>query len=276
MLAGQRDVIEAIAAPVLASSARTDVKAKLQFAVIASFGSGSIRHGRARSARPPEAVEPDDEEVPARMKTVVQYLVAGTATLALAGTGFAADVLVYPPEGPVRGAAEQGFLGVLQLGQGAERRRSRRPAPAGAARPAHPRRGRGGGARRRARRGGRGDRRRRREACGRGGRRRRPAQPGQRARGAVGGGGARRRARRGGRGDRRRRREGCGRGGGRRRRCPRASSVDGRAAGTAAGDAQRLRPRLRRLHGRPGIHGPMSAGGSGFFDETARRERCTA
>src|SRR6266446_3208511 len=91
MLAGQRDVIEAIAAPVLASSARTDVKAKLQFAVIASFGSGSIRHGRARSARPPEAVEPDDEEVPARMKTVVQYLVAGTATLALAGTGFAAD-----------------------------------------------------------------------------------------------------------------------------------------------------------------------------------------
>src|SRR5213078_5029564 len=40
-----------------------------------------------------------------------------------------------------------------------------------------------------------------------------PAQPGQRARGAVGGGGARRRARRGGRGDRRRRREGCGRGG---------------------------------------------------------------
>jgi len=114
MLAGQRDVIEAIAAPVLASSARTDVKAKLQFAVIASFGSGSIRHGRARSARPPEAVEPDDEEVPARMKTVVQYVVAGTATLALAGTGFAADVLVYPPEGPVRGAAEQGFLGVLQ------------------------------------------------------------------------------------------------------------------------------------------------------------------
>jgi len=96
MLAGQRDVIEAIAAPVLASSARTDVKAKLQFAVIASFGSGSIRHGRARSARPPEAVEPDDEEVPARMKTVVQYLVAGTATLALAGTGFAADVFVYP------------------------------------------------------------------------------------------------------------------------------------------------------------------------------------
>jgi len=169
MLAGQRDVIEAIAAPVLASSARTDVKAKLQFAVIASFGSGSIRHGRARSARPPEAVEPDDEEVPARMKTVVQYLVAGTATLALAGTGFAADVLVYPPEGPVRGAAEQGFLGVLQLGQGAERRRSRRPAPAGAARPARPRRGRGGGARRRARRGGRGDRRRRREGCGRGG-----------------------------------------------------------------------------------------------------------
>src|SRR5438128_8802944 len=169
MLAGQRDVIEAIAAPVLASSARTDVKAKLQFAVIASFGSGSIRHGRARSARPPEAAEPDDEEVPARMKTVVQYLVAGTATLALAGTGFAADVLVYPPEGPVRGAAEQGFLGVLQLGQGAERRRSRRPAPAGAARPARPRRGRGGGARRRARRGGRGDRRRRREGCGRGG-----------------------------------------------------------------------------------------------------------
>src|SRR6266446_2772605 len=147
MLAGQRDVIEAIAAPVLASSARTDVKAKLQFAVIASFGSGSIRHARARSARPPEAVEPDDEEVPARMKTVVQYLVAGTATLALAGTGFAADVLVYPPEGPVRGAAEQGFLGVLQLGQGAERRRSRRPAPAGAARPARPRRGRGGGGR---------------------------------------------------------------------------------------------------------------------------------
>ena len=96
MLAGQRDVIEAIAAPVLASSARTDVKAKLQFAVIASFGSGSIRHGRARSARPPEAVEPDDEEVPARMKTVVQYVVAGTATLALAGTGFAADVFVYP------------------------------------------------------------------------------------------------------------------------------------------------------------------------------------
>src|SRR5436189_4752076 len=74
-------------------------KAKLQFVVIASFGSGSIRHGRARSARPPEAVEPDDEEVPARMKTVVQYVVAGTATLALAGTGLAADVFVYPQKG---------------------------------------------------------------------------------------------------------------------------------------------------------------------------------
>src|SRR5258708_5124672 len=74
-------------------------KAKLQFAVIASFGSGSIRHGRARSVRPLEAVEPDDEEVPARMKTVVQYLVAGTATLALAGTGFADDVFVYPQKG---------------------------------------------------------------------------------------------------------------------------------------------------------------------------------
>src|SRR5207245_5890496 len=120
MLAGQRDVIEAIAAPVLASSARTDVKAKLQFAVIASFGSGSIRHGRARSARPPEAVEPDDEEVPARMKTVVQYVVAGTATLALAGTRLAADVFVYP-----------------QKGQSAEQQN-----PAGAARPARPRRGR--------------------------------------------------------------------------------------------------------------------------------------
>src|SRR5205823_5375730 len=82
------------------------------------------------------AGEPDDEEVRARMKPVVHYVVAGTATLALAGTGLAADVLVYPPEGPVRGAAEQGFLGVLQLGQGAERRRSWRPAPAGAARPA--------------------------------------------------------------------------------------------------------------------------------------------
>jgi len=40
-------------------------KAKLQFAVIASLGSGSVRHGRARcpSARPLEAAEPDDEEV---------------------------------------------------------------------------------------------------------------------------------------------------------------------------------------------------------------------
>ena len=33
------------------------------------------------------------------MKTVVQYVVAGTATLALAGTGFAADVFVYPQKG---------------------------------------------------------------------------------------------------------------------------------------------------------------------------------
>jgi hypothetical protein len=76
-------------------------KAKLQLALIASFGSGSTRHGRARcpSARPLEAVEPDNEEVRARMKTVLQYLVAGTATLALAGTGLAADVFVYPQKG---------------------------------------------------------------------------------------------------------------------------------------------------------------------------------
>ena len=33
------------------------------------------------------------------MKTVVQYLVAGTAPLALAGTGLAADVFVYPQKG---------------------------------------------------------------------------------------------------------------------------------------------------------------------------------
>ncbi len=33
------------------------------------------------------------------MKTVVQYVVAGTATLALAGTGLAADVFVYPQKG---------------------------------------------------------------------------------------------------------------------------------------------------------------------------------
>ena len=165
------------------------------------------------------------------MKTVVQYVVAGTATLALAGTGLAADVFVYPQKGQ---SAEQQNKDSYECYNWAKAQSGIDP---GAPPP--------------------------------------PAQPGQRARGAVGG--AARGAALGAAvgaiaGD-------AGRGaaaGGRRRRCPRASSVDGRAAGTAAGDAQRLRPRLRRLHGRPGIHGPMSAGGSGFFDETARRERCTA
>src|SRR5438874_805567 len=82
---------------------------------------------------------------------------------------------------------------------------------------------------------------------------------------AIGGGGGWRRARRGGRGggrgDRRERRQGCcrGRRGRGRRRPP---TLGGGPAATTADDPQRVRPRLRRLHGRPRLHRPLRQAGS--------------